>query len=107
MTIKIKSTDRATQGDFVVIDRAAYDPQRHELYGDDNDLGAGAGEYVPSIEDLKAAYARMKEQEAQLGAEQDRLSEQGAAQAAEAARLAEQARATKPRPSACATKPPR
>ncbi|MGK5077268.1 hypothetical protein [Janthinobacterium sp. HLX7-2] len=40
MTIKIKSTDPRTQGDFVVVNRTDFNPDVHEPYGDDQDLGA-------------------------------------------------------------------
>lgn len=97
MTFKIKSTDPYSQGPFVIINRADFNPQVHELYGDDNDRGALA-ERVPTKDELLAAHEELErraaadarnvaDQLAQLQKMRADLDAQAAAQNAEAARL--------------------
>jgi len=91
-TIKIKSTDFATQGPFVIINKSDFDPSKHEPYGEDDEAAlAGAiksGELAPSMAELQAAHLRLLELERNLTAERERLAEQAAANDAEAQRLA-------------------
>ena len=86
MTIKIVSTDPASQGPFVVINKSDYNPDVHELYGDDNDLGAPS-ERAPTMAELLAARDQLLERERKLAAEKDRVAEQARANEAEAQRL--------------------
>lgn len=111
MTLKIKSTHPASQGPFVLIDRAAFDPQVHELYGDDNDISALA-ERVPTKDELLAAHEELErraaadarnvaDQLAQIEKMRADLSAQAAAQDAEAQRLrAEAAKQAEAAPAA-------
>jgi hypothetical protein len=91
-TIKIKSTDEASQGPFVIINLADFNSDIHEPF--DAEAAAAlsgavaSGELVPSAAELIAARDRLLEQERQLNAERDRLAEQAAANDAEAQRLA-------------------
>jgi hypothetical protein len=41
-TIKVKSTDKKSQGDFVVIEEADFDPEKHEKLTDKQEAAAGA-----------------------------------------------------------------
>ncbi|HEX8610144.1 MAG TPA: hypothetical protein VF800_02555 [Telluria sp.] len=104
MTFKIKSTDPRSQGPFVVINRADFNPQVHELYGDDNDQAA-LGERVPTKEELLAAHEELERRaatdarnaadqlthiqklQADLDAKAANLDKQAAAQEIEAQRL--------------------
>lgn len=88
-TLKIVSTDPHTQGPFVIIDRANFNPDVHELYGD-QDLGAPA-ERVPTMAELLAARDQLLERERELAAEKDRVAEQAQANEAEAQRLRDEA----------------
>ena len=88
-TLKIVSTDPYTQGPFVIIDRANFNPDVHELYGD-QDLGAPA-ERVPTMAELLAARDQLLERERELAAEKDRVAEQAQANEAEAQRLRDEA----------------
>ena len=88
-TLKIVSTDPNTQGPFVIIDRANFNPDVHELYGD-QDLGAPA-ERVPTMAELLAARDQLLERERELAAEKDRVAEQAQANEAEAQRLRDEA----------------
>ena len=90
MTIKIVSTDPASQGPFVVINKSDFNPEVHELYGDDQDLGAPA-ERVPTKGELLAARDQLLERERELAAEKDRVAEQARANEAEAQRLRDEA----------------
>lgn len=91
-TIKIKSTNFATQGPFVIIEKADFDPAKHEPFDEGDEAAlAGAiksGELAPSMADLQAAHERLLEMERSLTAERERLAEQAAANEAEAQRLA-------------------
>lgn len=89
-TLKIVSTDPHTQGPFVVINKSDFNPDEHELYGDDNDLGAVA-ERVPTMAELLAARDQLQERERELAAEKERVAEQAQANEAEAQRLRDEA----------------
>lgn len=84
-TLKIVSTDPHTQGPFVVINKSDFNPDVHELYGDDQDLGAPT-ERVPTMAELQAAHDQLLERERSLDAEKERI-------AAQEQRLADQAQA--------------
>ena len=84
-TLKIVSTDPNTQGPFVVINKSDFNPDVHELYGDDQDLGAPP-ERVPTMAELLAARDQLLERERSLDAEKERI-------AAQERRLAVQAQA--------------
>ena len=84
-TIKIVSTDPYTQGPFVVINKSDFNPDVHELYGD-QDLGAST-ERVPTMAELLAARDQLMERERELAAEKDRVAEQARTNEAEAQRL--------------------
>lgn len=95
-TIKIVSTDPHTQGPFVVINKSDFNPDVHELYGD-QDLGAPA-DRVPTVAELLAARAdllaehdNLQQRERELAAEKDRVAEQAQANEAEAQRLRDEA----------------
>ncbi|PHV13784.1 hypothetical protein CSQ90_26500 [Janthinobacterium sp. BJB303] len=88
-TLKIVSTDPRTQGSFVVINKSDYNPDVHELYGD-QDLGAPT-ERVPTMAELLAARDQLLERERELAAEKDRIAEQAQANEAEAQRLRDEA----------------
>jgi len=90
MTIKIVSTDPASQGPFVVINKSDFNPDVHELYGDDNDLGAPT-DRAPTMAELLAARDQLLERERELAAEKDRVAEQAQANDAEAQRLRDEA----------------
>ena len=83
-TIKIVSTDPHTQGPFVVINKSDFNPDVHELYGD-QDLGAPT-ERAPTMAELLAARDQLMERERSLDAEKERI-------AAQEQRLADQAQA--------------
>ena len=95
-TLKIVSTDPHTQGPFVVINKSDFNPDVHELYGD-QDLGAPA-DRVPTVAELLAARAdllaehdNLQQRERELAAEKDRVAEQAQANEAEAQRLRDEA----------------
>lgn len=83
-TLKIVSTDPHTQGPFVVINKSDFNPDVHELYGD-QDLGAPS-ERAPTMAELLAARDQLLERERELAAEKERI-------AAQEQRLADQAQA--------------
>ncbi|MDZ5633943.1 hypothetical protein [Janthinobacterium sp. GMG1] len=83
-TLKIVSTDLRTQGPFVVINKSDFNPDVHELYGD-QDLGAPT-ERAPTMAELLAARDQLLERERSLDAEKERI-------AAQEQRLADQAQA--------------
>ena len=83
-TIKIVSTDPHTQGPFVVINKSDFNPDVHELYGD-QDLGAPT-ERAPTMAELQAARDQLLERERELAAEKERI-------VAQEQRLADQAQA--------------
>ena len=83
-TVKIVSTDPHTQGPFVVINKSDFNPDVHELYGD-QDLGAPT-ERAPTMAELLAARDQLMERERSLDAEKERI-------AAQEQRLADQAQA--------------
>ena len=60
-TIQIVSTDPRTQGPFVVINNSDFNPDVHELYGD-QDMGAPA-ERVPTMAELLVARDQLLERE--------------------------------------------
>lgn len=84
-TIQIVSTDPRTQGPFVVINKSDFNPDVHELYGD-QDLGAPS-ERVPTMAELLAARDQLLERERELAAEKERVAEQARANEVEAQRL--------------------
>lgn len=88
-TIKIVSTDPHTQGPFVVINKSDFNPDVHELYGD-QDLGAPT-ERAPTMAELLAARDQLLERERELAAEKERVAEQALANEAEAQRLRDEA----------------
>ena len=88
-TIKIVSTDPHTQGPFVVINKSDFNPDVHELYGD-QDLGAPT-ERAPTMVELLAARDQLLERERELAAEKDRVAEQAQANEVEAQRLRDEA----------------
>lgn len=88
-TIKIVSTDPHTQGPFVVINKSDFNPDVHELYGD-QDLGAPT-ERAPTMAELLAARDQLLERERELAAEKDRVAEQAQANEAAAQRLRDEA----------------
>ena len=63
-TLKIVSTDPHTQGPFVVINKSDFNPDVHELYGD-QDLGAPT-ERAPTMAELLAARDQLLEREREL-----------------------------------------
>lgn len=83
-TLKIVSTDPHTQGPFVVINKSDFNPDVHELYGD-QDLGAPT-ERAPTMAELLAARDQLQERERELAAEKERI-------VAQEQRLADQAQA--------------
>jgi regulator of protease activity HflC (stomatin/prohibitin superfamily) len=89
-TIKIKSTDPVTQGPFVIIDKADFNPDVHELYDDGTDQGMGAIERAPTMAELLAARDQLQAREREMDAERERLAEQARANEAEAQRLADE-----------------
>lgn len=88
-TIKIKSADPASQGAFVIIDKSDYNPDVHELYGD-QDLGAPA-ERIPTMAELLAARDQLLEREREMAAEKERVAKQAWANEVEALRLRDEA----------------
>ena len=89
-TLKIVSTDLRTQGPFVIINKSDYNPDVHELYGDDNDLGAPT-ERAPTMTELLATRDQLLERERELAAEKDRVAGQAQANEVEAQRLRDEA----------------
>ena len=73
-TLKIVSTDPRTQGPFVVINKSDFNPDVHELYGD-QDLGAPT-ERAPTMAELLAARDQLMERERSLDAEKERIAAQ-------------------------------
>ena len=88
-TLKIVSTDPHTQGPFVVINKSDFNPDVHELYGD-QDLGAPS-ERAPTMAELLAARDQLLERERELATEKDRVAEQAQANEVEAQRLRDEA----------------
>ncbi|MGK5031451.1 hypothetical protein [Janthinobacterium sp. MDT1-19] len=96
-TLKIVSTDPHTQGPFVVINKSDFNPDVHELFGDDQALGAHI-ERAPTVaellgvrEQLAERGRELNEREQSLIAEMDRVAEQAQANATEAQRLRDEA----------------
>lgn len=89
-TIKVKSTHPATQGAFVIIDKADFNPDVHELYDDGTDQGMGVVERAPTVAELQAAHERLLAREREMDAERDRLADQARVNEAEAQRLADE-----------------
>lgn len=89
-TIKIKSTDPATQGPFVIIDKAAFNPDVHELYDDGTDQGMGAIERAPTMAELLAARDQLLARERELADRERNLAEQARANEVEAQRLVDE-----------------
>lgn len=89
-TVKIHSSHPASQGPFVVIDRADFNPDVHELYDDGTDQGVITGERQPSLAELRAAHESLLERERELNAERDRVAGQARANEVEARRLSDE-----------------
>ena len=90
-TVKIVSSQTHENPDgFVVINKSDFNPDVHELYGDDNDLGA-PNERAPTMAELLAARDQLLERERELAAEKVRVAEQAHANEAEAQRLRDEA----------------
>ena len=98
ITIKVKSTDCATQGPFVIINKADFDAAKHEPFDDEARAAlsgaVASGEVVLTTAELLAARNQLLAKERELNAERDRLAEQTAANEAEAQRLADLAAAS-------------
>lgn len=108
-TIKIKSTDPASQGPFVIIDRADFDPAKHELFEGESlgDTSGDTGDGIPTLQELIASrnqlFARSDELDARelqlnqrselLDVREAELREQAISNANEAQRLADLAAA--------------
>lgn len=96
-TIKIQSSDPASQGPFVIINVADFDPAIHQPYDEESeDVLQGAvkaGVLVPSASELLAAQDRMQEQLRQLAEREAAVAEREQANQAEAQRLADLAAA--------------
>ena len=95
MTIKIKSAHPASQGPFVLIDKASFDPKLHEPFDDEARAAlAGAdGERLPTKAELLDARDHLVQMRADLDAEAVRLDAQAAAQAELQAQLDDRAKA--------------
>lgn len=89
-TIKIKSSDPATQGPFVIIDKGDFNPDVHELFDDGTDQGMGAIERAPTMAELLAARDQLLARERELADREQSLAEQARANEAEAQRLADE-----------------
>ena len=90
-TVKIVSLQSHENPDgFIVINESDFNPDVHELYGDDNDLGAPT-ERAPTMAELLAARDQLLERERELAAEKGRVAEQARANEAEAQRLRDEA----------------
>lgn len=76
-TIKIKPT-HPSQGEFVVIERASFDPSKHELI-DGEQLGdtGVAGDGVPTLTELLAGRDQLLARKDQLDDLELRLSQRG------------------------------
>lgn len=85
-TVKIVSLQSHENPDgFIVINKSDFNPDVHELYGDDQDLGAPT-ERAPTMAELLAVRDQLLERERSLDAEKERI-------AAQAQQLADQAQA--------------
>ena len=89
-TIKVKSTHPATQGPFVIIDKANFNSDVHELYDDGTHQGVTAGERLPTMAELLAARDQLQARERELNDERDRVADQARANEVEAQRLADE-----------------
>ncbi|KQQ40458.1 hypothetical protein ASF61_06815 [Duganella sp. Leaf126] len=89
-TIKIKSSDPATQGPFVIIEKGDFNPDFHELYDDGSDQGMGDVERAPTMAELLAARDQLIARERQLADLEQSLTEQARANEVEAQRLADE-----------------
>eukprot|EP01030_Chromulinospumella_sphaerica_P027013 gene27013-27244_t len=85
-TIKIKSTHPATQGPFIVIDRATFDPAVHEL-ADGEELGVALAGREPTLAELLTMRDTLVRREGELDDQAQRQAAQGRAFDEEAARL--------------------
>ncbi len=96
-TIKVQSSDPASQGPFVIINVADFDPAIHQPYDEESEevlQGAmKAGLLVPSASELLAAQDRMQEQARELAEREAAVAEKEVANQAEAQRLADLAAA--------------
>ena len=88
-TVKIASPQSHENPDgFIVINKADFNPDVHELYGD-QDLGAPT-ERVPTMAELLVARDQLLERELELAAEKERVAEQARANEVEAQRLTQE-----------------
>jgi parvulin-like peptidyl-prolyl isomerase len=96
-TIKVKSTDEASQGPFVIICKTDFNPEVHEPFDDEARAAlsgaVASGEIIPSAAELLDARDQLLARERELNAERDRLAAQAAANDTEAQRLADLAAA--------------
>lgn len=102
-TIKVHSTHPASQGPYVIIERADFNPEGHEKYDDGTDDDSAPAR-VPTMAELLAAREQLLARERELNDERDRLADQAAANEAEAQRLASE-RAALTAPAAGAAPP--
>ncbi|TFW15961.1 hypothetical protein [Duganella callida] len=70
-TIKIKSTDPDSQGPFVIIEKADFNPDKHELFeGESLGDGTGAvglgGDGVPTLAELMSGAKQLQARKEQL-----------------------------------------
>lgn len=95
-TIKIKPS-HPSQGEFVLIEKSDFNPDVHELYGDDQEQGARSmraptmAELLATRDQLAERGRELNEREQSLIAEMDRVTEQAWANEAEAQRLRDEA----------------
>lgn len=107
-TIKVKSTDPASQGPFVVINAADFDADKHEPFDQESHDAlrgaADAGHLIPSASQVLAARDELQAQKgvvlemeqdlrqrlADLAARENELAEREKANQAEAQRLADE-----------------
>lgn len=93
-TIKIRSSDLASQGPFVIINASDFDSAVHEVYDEEsyNALrGASTASHLaPSPDAVLAAAERLQELERRLAEREAELAAREQANAAEAQRLADE-----------------
>jgi hypothetical protein len=93
-TIKVKSTDPASQGPFVVINTADFNADVHVPYDDDSaEALAGAvqsGVIVPPVAELQAGFEQLQARERALADREAELVERESASLIEAQRLADE-----------------
>lgn len=79
-TVKIKPT-HPSQGEFVVIEKAAFDPSKHELLEGESlgDAGGETGVYVPTLTELTASHRQLLARSDQLDDHELQLSQRALA----------------------------